>query len=107
MCIRDRSRAAVDDVPVDVHILEVVVRSNLLNLTKSRLQRTPVPEPDIVDGRRMCRRIEYGVRFPGNKRNLFDVIQTKRLAREFNIVLDVWRLFDELVGANNERGNIS
>ena len=42
---------AVELVAIDVHVMELVVGPDLLQLSVGVHQRLPVPQPDVVDGR--------------------------------------------------------
>ena len=88
---------AVEPVAVDVHVMELVVGADLLQLRVGIHQRLPVPQPDVVDGRLVgLERLEGEVLFGGEglRRDLTEIVS---LLGQRDVALDVGLLQLQLV----------
>ncbi len=89
---------AVEGVAVDVHVHELVVEPDFLELLVDRVQRPPIPQPDVfkqilVFPRRLSGKVFLKRVFP-----LLDLFQIEPLSGEFDVVGDVEFLEGDFVG---------
>ena len=73
---------AVDLVPIDVDVGEVVVRADLLDLAQRVLQGAPVPQPDVLQRLLVVGDIDRFDTTLGGKRMLRDAVECVRLPRQ-------------------------
>jgi hypothetical protein len=89
---------ATQPVTIHIHIVELVIGPNLLQLSVRIHQRLPVPQPNVVNGRLVgLERLEGKALFhrEGFDRDLMEII---RLLGEVDVPLDVGLLQLQLVG---------
>ena len=92
----------VDPVAVVVHGDEIVVRADLLQLAECLQQRVAIPEPHVVDRRRVGTDVCQGqVRFAVEVARLH-AVEPPRAARGGDVVLEIRRLAGQLVGRHDE-----
>ena len=99
---QDLAVPAVDLVAVVVHRDEVVVGADLLELPEGLEQRLPVPEPDVLDGRRVGLDVGQGeiglaLELPG-----LHAVDPPRLAGRGDVVDEIRRLPGQLGGRHHE-----
>ena len=88
----------IEPIPIDIHVVKLVVSPDLLHLTVSVHQRLPVPQPDVVNrdfvGRqRLCGEALF--RRERVDRYLMKVIGELRRG---DVALDVWAFQLQFVG---------
>ena len=92
----------VDPVPVVVHGDEIVVGADLLQLPEGQQQRVPVPEPHVLDGRRVGpdvgqREIGLAVQLAG-----LHAVEPPRLPGGDDVIPEVGRLAGQLGRRHDE-----
>ena len=98
----DLLRAAVDHVAVVVHRHEVVVRADLLQLAEGVEQRLAVPQPHVLQRRRVTGDVLARERGVAGEGVLLDVVESEGAARRLDVVLDERRLANLLVRRDDE-----
>ena len=80
---------SVEPVPIHIHVPELVVGPDLLQLSIGRQERQLIPQPDIVDRRLIG--LERGGRevLLDRKRSGGDVMEIVGLSGERNVLLEV------------------
>ena len=83
---------AIQPIAVDIHVQELVIGPDFLELGIGVLQRPPVPQPDVVDGRAVG--LERGEAQPFLDRERFhrDLLQVVGLPRRCDVARDIGRL---------------
>ena len=102
----DLASGAVDVVAVDVDVGEIVVGADLLNLAESVLEGAPVPEADVLQGGLVVGGVGCFDGGFGGKLLLVEAVEAEGLAGELDVVGDVRALADELVGLDDEVGDV-
>ena len=94
----DLAILVVEEIPIDVDIVKIVIQPYGLNLPVGLKQRALVPDPDVLDRYVMLLEIlgaELVVHF---KIDYFDFIQVVGLAGIIDIVGDVGGFFGQFIG---------
>ncbi len=102
----DLAGGAVDVVAVDVDVGKVVVGADLLNLAEGVLEGAPVPEADVLEGGLVVGGVGGVDGGFGGKLLLVEAVETEGLAGDLDVVGDVRALADELVGLDDEVGDV-
>ena len=89
-------------VPVDVDVVEVVVRPQALELLVRLLHHERVPQPHVVEGVAVGDELARGQRLGRRERPADHVGQTERLPGRVDVALDVGRLEGDLVRRHDE-----
>ena len=90
-------------VAIDVHVVELVVEPDLLDLAEGSQQRAVVPEPDIADGVAVVREVTHLEARRGGIVAFRDAIDAEGHAGEGDVVLEVGPLAIELVRIDVDR----
>ena len=93
---------AVDAVPIDVDVREIVVGADFLELPERVLQGAPVPEPDVLERRLVVRGVGRLDGRLGREGTLRNPVQPVGLPRHLDVVRDVGPLLHELVRLDDE-----
>ena len=97
---------AVDFIAIDVNVGKVIVGSDFLNLTERVLQRTPVPQPDVLERRLIVGGVGSLDGCLRGKLALGEAVQPEGLPRQINVVGNVGLLANQLIGFDDKAGNI-
>ncbi len=102
----DLAGGAVDAVAVDVDVGEVVVGADLLDLAEGVLERVPVPEADVLERGLVVLGVGGVDGGFGGELVLREAVEAVGGARGFDVVRDVRLFADELVGLDDEGGDV-
>ncbi len=98
----DLAARAADRVAVHIHLVEVVIRPDFLELLVAPEQRSFVPDADVAEGFRLARQIVPGDRRRRDDRLRLHRIQAVGLQRRGDAALDIGSFPGELVGFDDE-----
>ena len=98
----DLTQRAVDAISIVVDRHEIVVGADLLDLTERFEQRLVIPEPDVLERRRVVGDVVARQQRIARERPHLDGFETEGAPRRRDVVLDERRLPHLLVGRDDE-----